>query len=289
MAIADALMLDLEDRDWLRQTIEQRKQFGGGDHFPRHLYRYIAPDTDATRAKLEDALVNSRLYLCSRTQFNDPFDSRLEWLQPGDEEVRRFIRGAGFRLGIPEHQADQFADNFLAAPQDWPRLNEILNGTLDRLGLSCFSETPSDMLMWSHYGTSHRGVAVEYQAFNRDAGQAMKLFPVVYGKDFPAMLLNAEHSDRQVFRSVMYKARCWGYELEWRVVKPDAARTHVELDSARVLSIYLGCKVEAKTLGLIRELLIARKARGLPDVQVFRMYMQRDAFALVALPYALNA
>lgn len=288
MAIADALMLNLGDRDWLIQTIDQRKQFGGGDSLPPLLYRYIAPDTSTTRAKLEDALVNSRLYLCSRTQFNDPYDSRLEWLQPGNEEVRKYCHAAGSIVGIDQDQADKFANDLLAAPQNWPRLNEKLNGTLDRLGLSCFSESRGSMLMWSHYGASHKGVAIEYQAFNMLAGLAMSLFPVVYGNDFPRLLLSAEHAERQVFRSIVYKALCWGYELEWRVVQPNAASTHVPLDSSRVSSIYLGCKVEESTIGLIRELLNARKSLGFPDIQVFRMFMQGDAFAMVPLPYSIN-
>lgn len=285
MAIEDALMLDLSDGDWIRQAIEQRKQFGGGDDLPRHVYRYVAPGTSSTRAKLEDALVNSRLYLCSRTQFNDPFDSRLEWLQPSNEEVRSFLQDGANRHGFSPDQVDQVENELLSAPQNWRRINDCLNGTLDTLGLACFSETPRDMLMWSHYGASHTGVVIEYEAFDLMAG--MRIFPVVYASDFPSMLLNARRSADQLFRSVLYKAKCWSYELEWRVVRPGEARSHAPLNSERVSAIYLGCKIEEGTLGLIRELLVARGKKGLPEVRVLRMYMQADAFALVAQSHTL--
>ena len=42
-------------------------------------------------------------------------------------------------------------------------INKIRNGLGEQVGIECFTQSPTDVLMWSYYGQDHKGVCIEFE------------------------------------------------------------------------------------------------------------------------------
>lgn len=138
------------------------------DNHPR-LYHY-QPFTDARSpdyaTRLETTLRDGTIYMSRPSGFNDPWDCR-PWfnsaiLDDPDERERhlRWLLDTG--NARPEHEAELRANPMLVRAA----IEATRDGTIaeidTRYRLYCLSPDPLNPLMWSHYGGSHRGVALEF-------------------------------------------------------------------------------------------------------------------------------
>lgn len=103
---------------------------------------------------------------------------------------------------------------------------------LDVLRILCFTSTPDDLLMWSHYADSHRGVVIEFDPHEFCLNPDIPTFgPVIYQGDSPRAFTREEllaiwtcqepmpsrqQADQQ---RVFTKHECWRYEHEWRCAR----------------------------------------------------------------------
>ena len=101
------------------------------------------------------------------------------------------------------------------------------------IGITCFSETPNNMLMWSHYANKHTGICVEYD-FSRlfTTAKDTLLFPVTYSNNRPLFPVDkialAENGAvvknqsvptevlTELIKAWTIKSPIWRYEREWR-------------------------------------------------------------------------
>jgi len=98
----------------------------------------------------------------------------------------------------------------------------IIKGFDEGLGAFCLSEVPDSLLMWSHYGASHSGFVLEFDArdshFNETRGtkdELRHLRRVMYRENRPSAAL-ADFEGADVF---LVKSGHWGYEREWRIFR----------------------------------------------------------------------
>lgn len=121
--------------------------------------------------------------------------------------------------------------------------NDLAVNELDELKdiafIKCFSENKNDLLMWSHYGDSYKGMCVEYDFSKLSDDILFHLFPVMYSnKRYPITTLsnavndlyevkkaNKEKYYPDLYESLMdimsmflKKPECWQYEAEWRII-----------------------------------------------------------------------
>lgn len=104
----------------------------------------------------------------------------------------------------------------------------------DMFAITCFSEKPDSILMWSHYANKHTGFCVEYDLAKCTSLSAkMLLFPVIYTEEratIPMSLINFEDpthlkiADLDKFApdfviSLLTKSKIWDYENEWRIIE----------------------------------------------------------------------
>ena len=112
-------------------------------------------------------------------------------------------------------------------------IRQIRVGLGNQVGIECFTQSPTDILMWSYYADKHTGVCVEYDFSKLFVSCANSfLLPVCYSEKRP--LLDMQNlfdpvtqqvcSDRiaEVFPSIMRswitKSKEWEREKEWRLI-----------------------------------------------------------------------
>lgn len=142
----------------------------------------------------------------------------------------------------------KIANNFLrdvgatgfSDPYDQPN---SIDKTMKKVGIFSLSEDPLNMLMWSHYGNSHQGLAigfstsegsrladpkccqaVRYQdgakTFNFSGG---RLTGVAYYRSDDGTLRAEGYvqiEDEQIQNVLFTKTEAWAYEREWRYFEP---------------------------------------------------------------------
>ena len=101
------------------------------------------------------------------------------------------------------------------------------------IGITCFTETPDNMLMWSHYANKHTGICVEYDfATLFTTAPNTLLLPVTYTTKRPLFPIEkmATGADGKVanehplpsevlpelIKAFTTKSNVWNYEREWR-------------------------------------------------------------------------
>ena len=101
------------------------------------------------------------------------------------------------------------------------------------VGIECFTQSPTDVLMWSYYANKHTGICVEYD-FSKLFSTLPNafLFPVCYSESRPLLNLKAIYdpltkqlrNDRltEVLPSIIHswitKSLEWEREKEWRLI-----------------------------------------------------------------------
>lgn len=147
------------------------------------------------------------------------------------EDLLRKVSKIARLLGkdVPVQQIEQL----------YSKLDEIVK-TLhtsigNTVGITCFSETPYNMLMWSHYANKHSGICVEYD-FSKLFSTVPNslLLPVEYSGKRPLLPIEKVIVDRggkievdqskmnlllpALLKSLAIKSDIWSYEREWRHV-----------------------------------------------------------------------
>lgn len=108
--------------------------------------------------------------------------------------------------------------------------------------ITCLTENNDNILMWSHYADSHRGICIEYDVRRivKDPYQIIRhLFPVIYCKqriirrDIDSLVKNHSDLNKAIEECYFYeneeplddliplfliKGDMWQYENEWRIV-----------------------------------------------------------------------
>jgi Protein of unknown function (DUF2971) len=105
-----------------------------------------------------------------------------------------------------------------------PDIAAELYNRFDRaIGILSLTESYTDLLMWSHYGHSHRGCVLEFDAHHKffsrarsDVDEFYRLRQVHYSVDRPRIDLLRTNAV-EIF---LTKSDAWSYEKEWRMLVP---------------------------------------------------------------------
>lgn len=153
----------------------------------------------------------------------------------------------------------------------------------EHVGILCLSEDPANLLMWSHYASSHTGFAMGFNAthpfFDRRASDhdlIRRAKKVRYSLQRPAFkgfdgVPTQEEIAELADLALMVKAQDWAYEREWRMVLELSAADEVLRKGERVFhlfnypisavdSVVLGCRMPDRTRETIVEQLAAADA-----------------------------
>jgi hypothetical protein len=207
---------------------------------PRKLYKYFGPE----RCSFFNDL---RVRFSQLGSFNDPFEGRpdIRTFEKGEDMLRRLgsvtrEESEGVYQSLPPHVKSTFTagqvhvltehivkNRGIKRPSQiesvTPYAASFITGDIDQLlGVLCLSEVPDSLLMWAHYGSSHTGFVVEFDAWHECFHQPLSgeddlrhLRRVQYRETRPSALL-AEMEATDLF---LAKSAHWDYEREWRIVR----------------------------------------------------------------------
>jgi hypothetical protein len=145
--------------------------------------------------------------------FNDPKSERAQLPGPPIELAVREYNLFKAELEALNHD---LADPAMAIQSSWRRLRKQL---AENLGVLCFSENPTQLLMWSHYADSHRGVCLEFESDESPVKGWRKYIyhPVRYVTDRRINVLELGYKD--AFHQLLTcKSMDWAYEKERRLI-----------------------------------------------------------------------
>lgn len=239
---------------------------------PPPLYKFLslagAQDPD-WRARLS-MLLEGRCFHPGATTFNDPFDSLPYAPMPADKSA--FENGqADFVRGLAEAVRKEiplaFAEGHIREKLARRSLTELHDGiqqgfrkNAEAMGAFCLAECIDSILMWSHYASSHSGVALRFDFRRQRHGGLMPLWKVEYQEARPhvANLLSMDFGQGGLPRLLSTKASIWRYEQEWRSMQPDKAGEVVRFNPEVITGLIFGANCRPADEGWIRE-----RCRGL--------------------------
>jgi Protein of unknown function (DUF2971) len=125
-----------------------------------------------------------------------------------------------------------------------PDLEEGVRKNVEKLGMFCLSAKSDDILMWSHYSSSHQGICLGF----RTTGNSIlaDAQPVDYADVYPVVDYLGMTSEQRVSKMILTKSKRWEYEQEWRVFRA-WAEPGIEVYPAGLLAqIILGCQIRPR-------------------------------------------
>ncbi|MFH1160096.1 MAG: DUF2971 domain-containing protein [bacterium] len=250
-----------------------------------NLYRYSKVNDD-----LLNSIKNHTLHFTCPNEFNDPFDCRLKLLIDGTDEEWQIH---GKRLGLNDIELQELRySGTITIENSGSYSREIQHHALLKTRVCCFSEFPDNILMWSHYADSHRGICfmfetkafdtIQYLIFNKDdLNYDNPILPpdhggiikIRYSENLPEAYNHLEYDKNKLAPFLITKAIDWAYENEWRILLPECALMtrdpRYKREQLKGVIFGLNCLEENKKI--IKELLN-------DAVQFFEVYPVKDKY-----------
>jgi hypothetical protein len=179
---------------------------------PQYLYKYRTIDS------AEKLLDNNSLWFSNPEDFNDPFDCQIYAdADNSEEELRELIRRT-VTVPISEKAISKLASDSVNIPGKWEKiLNDSIKNIMKKTGICCFAGNPSNLLMWSHYTNSHKGICLKFDILE-DPDFFVFPMPVHYRTDYPHYN-HLQNKDEIIKSLILSKSNEWEYEGEHRVLK----------------------------------------------------------------------
>lgn len=231
----------------------------------KYLYKYRGDDDFS-----EKIFIDRTLWFSHPDEFNDPFDcwSNIQYINKGDL-YNTLVQEKDYEETIKD-QIKQGCDK-------WDKNNQkqSIDTIINKLGICCFSNTYTSILMWSHYAKYHRGFCIEFDIL-ADPDLFCVALPVNYVKIMPEFL----HTEfKKIISNVIQpKYKDWEYEKEVRIIKP---QSEIEKNGSQAFSfkpesirrIIFGCKAQKETIEKYMEVC---KKNDLKHVQFSQMHQKTN-------------
>ena len=220
---------------------------------PKKLYKYESWN-EQSLANLK----NQQLYFSDPRLFNDPFDSSIGCIFEDITEEEFSLLHSHNRNNYPNES--KFIKEYGDTPSEKfksfirPILEDEFKKATDQFfnknGVTCFSESNDEILMWSHYAKSHTGFCLEFDTSIEPFNKARK---VEYQTGFPSInpakaFLDPDSSEALKLALTKYKK--WEYEKEWRLVHKERNKLFGYPTEA-LTAIYFGAKINPAHLEIL--------------------------------------
>lgn len=220
---------------------------------PLYKFLSLAPGQSPSWERRLDELLAGRCYLSSAADFNDPFDclpfiasppSQAELATWGKKVAISMTQALGYDLP-PEFVQQRIAETIGGhSPESIVTvLQQAARQNAAGMGVFCLAECVDSVLMWSHYASNHRGVALRFE-FGKDPQSSLRpLWKIAYQEHRPVVRdFYSGQANPPLADVLAIKADFWSYEQEWRAMKPDHARQTVLFDPCIITGLVLGAQ-----------------------------------------------
>lgn len=251
---------------------------------PKSLYRYRSMAGEQ-RGFVKDILANSRFYWSAPADFNDPFDFAPLVEIPTGLKLQSALQKLRTRqrILVGRDRADALIRELtrLSRPQLIERVRRSLEDTARQVGVLCYSEIPTSVLMWGHYADCHRGVCLEYDPYAAPIEPSNMLYKVRYRSERPVVRRFLDREDSgELAEGLTTKAIYWEYEQEWRAIENHGANQLIPFEPKALTGIVLGNRITTENENLIR----AWCAERLSPPRISRAVASAHTFGIEIVP-----
>ncbi len=195
--------------------------------------------------------------------FNDPWDCKPYFNSDFVSDPAEVEKHTDSYAAITRRHRRDISEEFIAQRQkefrDNPkflaeRVEKISQGIgseiAERYRVFCLGPDSGNLLMWSHYADSHRGICLEFSTQNEVMCCAQQ---VEYRGEFPVLPLYSDSQDDSLV-PLLTKSDVWTYESEYRLVVAQdksnrtphdtlvADKNYLKLPEGTLTSIIVGCQ-----------------------------------------------
>ncbi|MEC8104603.1 MAG: DUF2971 domain-containing protein [Pseudomonadota bacterium] len=266
-------LLNVEDEDKRIDVFHPRP----GKTGVSSLYKYFG-----SIKHISDLFESCNIHHSVPESFNDPFECKavIDRNDPHTAaDIRRHLiklcREAGNTRKESENLVSQFMkhENFVDV-----ELLHGLNATYGEVKISCFTTDVKNLLMWSHYASSHSGFCVE---FSTDYFPFNFAFKVRYTNRYTAVKYPLRGTyDR--LRVALEKSDHWSYENQYRTLivpglnsVPTDGRVY-NFEARAIKAIYLGVNISQESKGEILEMICSNNIK----CEVYQAVLQKHEYGL---------
>lgn len=252
---------------------------------PKTLFKYFSFDEHGHTI---DHLKNSTLYFASPLNFNDPYDCNVghkvvpfeySKIKSYFEDVRKNKPFDGRKLyrsflKFSEKEAiTKFTELYKVV------ISSAQKKVSDTMGVSCFSENKSNLLMWAHYAGKGSGICIEYDTLISDfKGKWAKVhYDTNLPKIDPFLIMNNDSYEGKIesFKLFTVKSIDWNYESEWRLIH-QIKGTVYEIPASFLRAIYLGPKISEHHLNIAKEII----KNKYPNTKLYKGKLSKTEFKM---------
>jgi len=279
------------------------------ENFPKSFFKY-KPLTEKAIEEIE----HNYIWIADIASLNDPFECSIQF--DNDECLRAYYSSNEFNTLFAKITGQRLTKNditvltssekpflkyieichnksipFNLTPEEQlskiqNRWLEIISETNKRLRICSFSVTKSSLLLWSHYASEHKGIAIEYDFI--DTGEIRAFIqPIIYRDKVHKIGIFEEYSTMQMVCSSLIKSKEWEYEKEWRLTIFKQRNAFLQrIIAPSPIGIYLGTKFESNDNSLKDRLHKLAEYRKIP---VYKMDKHPNEFKLIESNYKPNS
>lgn len=249
---------------------------------PRYLYKYYSLAADKKEYVRRLLLENEIYYARPASDFNDPLDCRpiFKKINIHSKEYVNYLKSRLTSLSKQQIKQVVRRDRQSRARVEAELavgFKEMRRIIAEESGVFCLSEVFHNILMWSHYADSHKGVCVQFLASDRQDhfGWAR---PVTYSRQYPTVypIRDWFNDDVLLEKTFLTKSLDWGYEKEWRSVLYKKSPGVRRFKEENLTAIILGANVSSELKDAVMSWIQARKVKPF----VYQAKLKRGEFSL---------
>ncbi len=231
---------------------------------PDFLYKYRPINPHSL-----NIILSNEVYFSSIPDLNDPFDCN----------VMPKLDVTNWEIQAKRHPKINWSDPMKLMQEQFTISYENIRGNIK---IFCLSELNSNVLMFSHYADSHKGICLEFKVSDDPFFEYLER--VNYPDDYP--LFSAFSGDmnnngkKLIEIEVLIKSKQWSYEKEWRILTKE--QDNVQKYPAELLnSVIFGYRTSTEDKKLIEHIAKARN----PQIELKQAIKKDGSFELEIVPY----
>ena len=254
--------------------------------YPRFLYKYRSFDHEdvSSVSRLRDVAIDSKLWLSSPLDFNDPFDMSTRIVVDGSPLKRR-ARISQLVRSVTNLQTRELRREKVREVSTWSpaKIRSQWAAGYERqkreIGVYSLAGNARSILMWSHYASNHQGLCLQFD-IARDPETFLHAISVEYSSEYPVINW-VDDTAKQITIAIKRKHCGWRYEGERRIVRPRCARTYLPFRSSAFVGVVFGCNCSPQVRSAVVDILDERATSGSPMVTTYLATKHESDYKIV--------
>jgi len=243
-----------------------------------YLYKYRSLDSRG----LESIFSKNVIWFPDPLAFNDPFDCRPKILThksqfKTDQFYKSIIKKKFPSLTQSQVKRELNNNPMFRKIKTYEYLEEFFVKFIKEFGIYCLSEVPDDILMWSHYSDSHKGLCLQFKA-NIKPTLFWEAYKVKYQEDYPSVNIMNLVAYEQFFNLFATKSKHWKDEQERRIIKtPDEGGSKLyHFNSELLTGVILGAKIAEESQEVVSEWI----SKSPTPIKVYKARINKSSYKL---------